>query len=251
MEKKIVIIGDVHGCLDELKALLEKIGYTPESHRVIIAGDLVDRGPDSCGVVSFVRTNGFECVMGNHEEKHVKMFGHLEKRRANPNYKIPMRPFGTDKMAVFNSLSEEDFKWIRKLPAYIELPHNWIVVHAGFEPNKKLSEQEFSRMNHIRYLSKDTLKTMHLQGDFSQPANSIYWTEVYNLPYNVVYGHNVHSLSQPNIVVTETGKKLYGIDTGACFGGMLTALILPDEQIVQVPASKAYARSYLHKEDKE
>src|SRR5574337_1338602 len=115
-QRRTIGIGDVHGCLEELKALLAQCAHDPTQDRVIIAGDLVDRGPDSAGVVGYVREQGFECVMGNHDDKHVRMHRHMTVKRTNPNYRIPMRAFGTDKLSVFNSLSDEDFEWMARLP---------------------------------------------------------------------------------------------------------------------------------------
>jgi len=58
------IIGDVHGCLETLKALVAKL---PVGAEIVFVGDLIDRGPDSRGVINFVRDNGYDCVQGNHE----------------------------------------------------------------------------------------------------------------------------------------------------------------------------------------
>lgn len=251
MDKRIIVIGDVHGCLEELKALLVECGHNPTQDKVIVAGDLVDRGPDSAGVVAFVRESGFECVMGNHDDKHVRMFHHMSLKRANPNYRIPMRAFGTDKLSVFNALTDEDFDWLGKLPYFIRLPDNWIVVHAGLIPGKLLENQDVGQLTHLRFLNKDSLRSVSLGDNYQQPKGSVYWTELYDLPYNVIYGHNVHSLAEARFERRPNGAKLVGIDTGACFGGMLTAFILPEQKFVQVKSRKAYSRSWVTGKDGE
>ncbi|HNL01940.1 MAG TPA: metallophosphoesterase, partial [Leptospiraceae bacterium] len=65
MGVRTIFIGDVHGCVDELKEMIGILGPTRED-RIILLGDLINRGPDSPGVVRFVFENGFESLMGNH-----------------------------------------------------------------------------------------------------------------------------------------------------------------------------------------
>src|SRR5690349_15378717 len=70
----VVIIGDVHGCLDELRALVHGCGGE-RSARFVLVGDLVAKGPDSVGVVAYAREHGFSAVMGNHDDKVVRSLG--------------------------------------------------------------------------------------------------------------------------------------------------------------------------------
>jgi hypothetical protein len=112
-------------------------------------------------------------------------------------------------------------------------------------------------VSHIRFLNPDTLKTVSLDDDYQPPPGSVYWTELYDLPHHVVYGHNVHSLSAPEVTVKPNGAQLVGVDTGCCFGGKLTALLVPSSKeervtpahFVQVPAAKAYSRSVINAKD--
>ena len=71
-EERIFVIGDIHGCLDEFKRLVNKIDWNPEKDRIILLGDYIDRGPDSKGVVDYVLeimelSPRIQCLMGNHE----------------------------------------------------------------------------------------------------------------------------------------------------------------------------------------
>jgi bis(5'-nucleosyl)-tetraphosphatase (symmetrical) len=66
------VIGDIHGCLDEFDELRKKIGLVKGTDRVVLLGDLIDRGPDSVGVVRRAMEMNDECILGNHEEKHLR-----------------------------------------------------------------------------------------------------------------------------------------------------------------------------------
>ena len=72
--KRTIFIGDIHGCVEEFDEMLAKLSYNPQEDRVILLGDLVDRGPDSAGLVKKAREMKLECLMGNHEHKFVKWY---------------------------------------------------------------------------------------------------------------------------------------------------------------------------------
>src|SRR6478609_6282102 len=72
--KRTIIICDVHGCLIDFNILLDKLNYNSKEDRVILLGDLIDRGPDSIGVLHLARQLNLECVMGNHEHKFLKWY---------------------------------------------------------------------------------------------------------------------------------------------------------------------------------
>lgn len=68
VKERLIIVGDVHGCLDELKELIEKCNYDPQTTSVVILGDLVNKGPYSAEVIQYVRQSGFYCIRGNHDD---------------------------------------------------------------------------------------------------------------------------------------------------------------------------------------
>lgn len=255
-----MVVGDIHGCFHEFMWLLERVNYDCTKDKLYCLGDLLDRGPDSARVVKWVReanqkTNGMvRCVLGNHDEKYFRWFKHTIKLREMPNYRIPMRPLDAERLDIFNAMSEEDLNFLGSLPTFIHLETpDWVIVHAGLEPRKTLDNQENGKLTHIRYLDPGTLRTVSLGRDLLPPVGSVYWTDVYDLPHHVVYGHNVHDLVQPRIVKKTNGAQLVGLDTGCCFGGRLSAFIVPEskeEQVtsknfVQVGASKTYAKNLL------
>lgn len=243
------VIGDVHGCHDELKELYSKLNFNSQTDKIILTGDLVDRGPQSKAVVSWCRfmknrhPNSFFVVQGNHDEVYPRYQKGLERKQKDPKFHMNLH-LNEHKTKVFESLNEEDIHFLKMLPSYYIVSSDWVVVHAGFEPSIPLEKQDYGKMQHIRYLDKDTNKTLSLGKDFKQPDNSVYWTEKYNLPYNVVYGHMVHSRKTPKISFGVDGQKCVGVDTGGCFGHMLSAYVIETGEVIQVKAKEAYVQMH-------
>jgi predicted phosphodiesterase len=73
LKERVLIVGDVHGCLDELKALLEKANYAAGRTSVVLVGDVCNKGPHSAATVAFCRQNNFLCVRGNHDHSALKV----------------------------------------------------------------------------------------------------------------------------------------------------------------------------------
>lgn len=78
-KKRVFIIGDVHGCADELKQLVQKIGYNQDEDQIILAGDLVYRGPDNVGVLRYAKQVGAMCVRGNHDDIVIRLKTYMNK----------------------------------------------------------------------------------------------------------------------------------------------------------------------------
>jgi diadenosine tetraphosphatase ApaH/serine/threonine PP2A family protein phosphatase len=236
MTNRLVAIGDVHGCLEELRELLDVVKWTPADD-VWIVGDFLDRGPDGKGVVDFCRKNGIKGVKGNHDDKHVRFRKHLLAERAGGK-KNPMN-FNPFLLNQHLQLSDTDIEWLDQLPL-VHVRGGVTMVHAGFNPLRGTWQVDRSCM-FMRFVDKDTKKTLPLDG-LKQPPNSEWWFKTWNEDMVVVYGHSVHSYTDPRV---ERGT--YGIDTGCCFGGRLTAAILNeqgDAEFFQVQAKKAYHKPF-------
>ena len=115
------IIGDVHGCLETLKALVSKL---PKDAEIIFVGDLIDRGPDSRGVINFVRDNGYDCVQGNHE---VMMIDAIEDSIEwgvsiwqtgwiGNGGEVTLSEYEDDVGKIDNEALQVDYQWILDLP---------------------------------------------------------------------------------------------------------------------------------------
>lgn len=232
--KRTIIVGDIHGCIDEFNELIKKLSYNKNTDRMILLGDLIDRGPDSAAVVKRAREMGLECVMGNHEYKYLKWY----------NSSAATRSGVYDKISYYSKFSEEDINYIFHMPTYIKLD-KVIVVHAGLRPGISLSNQSKDDLMYLRYTDADrkflSLKKVAKLG--KEEAGAHFWTEFWYGPESVVYGHNVHSMTDPLIEEVYPGVTCYGLDTGCCFGGRLTAMVLETKEIVQIQAKRTYYES--------
>lgn len=247
--QRVLVVGDVHGCVDEMDDLLKAADYKQGRDRLILAGDLIDRGPDSPGVVRRAQEVGAEAVLGNHDEKVRRWVKHEERYAATgkPN---PMQVHG-ERLAEWKRFRPQDLKYLSELPAYLRINQSWLVVHAGFEIDKPIEEQKLGDICRVQYLDNDTGRYASAGHPWVQPPNSSRWTEVWNRPENVIYGHVVYSLKNVQVDQPGTGGACYGIDTGAVFGGALSGLILDGDKVefVQVQARRQYHSSKGRGED--
>lgn len=200
---RTIVIGDIHGCFDELLELLHQLELKEEDF-LLSLGDIVDRGNKSLEVYQFFKSRpNSKVLMGNHERKH--LYGIL-----NYAQEIVKVQFG--------AAYPEFLQWLQNLEYYHETPEA-IIVHAAFEPDKDLAAQRED------VLCGSTAGERYLEQQF--PAET-YWSDHYLGNKPIIYGHHVVG-DQAKIV-----NNTYGIDTGACHGGYLTALELPGFIIHQV-----------------
>lgn len=207
-------MGDVHGCADHLKKLLSVVGRTKDDH-VVLLGDLVDRGPDSAGVVDIAieleREQGApSAIMGNHEEKHLQ---YASSRKEPTNY---------NHIVTKKQLRAHHYDFISRLPNYLKLPeHNIVCVHAGMWPDRDVERQSRYHLLHAQMLNPDS-GTEKSYWPSRVPPNSSgwqFWTKLWKGPARVVFGHSV--LTEP--LVTDL---VVGLDGGGCFGQELRALVI-------------------------
>ncbi|MFJ9665458.1 polynucleotide kinase-phosphatase [Streptomyces sp. NPDC101219] len=224
------VIGDIHGCSAELDALLGKLGYTdgvhPEGRTAVFVGDLVDRGPDSPGVLrrvmAMVRSGDALCVPGNHENK----FGrYLKGRKVQHTHGL------AETIEQMDGESEEFRAEVREfidglVSHYVLDGGRLVVCHAGL-PEKYHGRTSGRVRSHALY-GDTTGET----DEFGLPVRYP-WAEDYRGRAAVVYGHT------PVPEATWLNNTIC-LDTGAVFGGKLTALRWPERELVDVPAERVW-----------
>lgn len=243
---RTIVVGDIHGCLLELRELLDQLQFRTGADRLISVGDLIDRGPDPVGVVHFMQEVGAEVVMGNHEEWALRYARHEARCQEDPHYKNPMRPRSATRLAQHAALSADDRQWLARLPIVLQFIHMerpWLVTHGGIPSNRALEQVDYRQILRCRWV--DGAGAYASTGNPHElPPGSVYWTERWVGPQSVVYGHIRHDRHAVRIDVRDNGVECYGIDTGCCFGGWLTAAVfVPNRakpEIHQVRAHTAY-----------
>lgn len=214
---KTIVIGDIHGCSDELEDLLEKVS-PGHNDKVVLLGDLVNRGPHSHRVVEIARKNHFLSLMGNHELRL------LQYRQTKDPSLLKVYDFTT-----LDKLREEDWHYLEKMQGFHETPDSrFVCVHGGFLPGPPWRTQPLHIVCQTKWISPNEIPP-HLQKDMQAQ----HWCHLWEEESTVLYGHT------PYKEVNYVGNTL-GIDTSCVYGGFLTACILPEMQIVQVRARKAY-----------
>ncbi|MFM9444715.1 polynucleotide kinase-phosphatase [Streptomyces acidiscabies] len=224
------IVGDIHGCGSELESLLGKLGYVdgvhPQGRTAVFVGDLVDRGPDSPGVLrrvmSMVRSGNALCVPGNHENKYGR---HLKGRKVQPTHGL------AETIEQMAGQSEEFLAEVRQfidglVSHYVLDGGKLVVCHAGL-PEHYHGRTSGRVRSHALY-GETTGET----DEFGLPVRYP-WAEDYRGSAAVVYGHT------PVPEATWLNNTIC-LDTGAVFGGKLTALRWPERELVDVPAEKVW-----------
>jgi protein phosphatase len=232
------IVGDVHGCLDELIELLTQLGYTvgkqnggfdvqaPAGRRAVFVGDLVDRGPNTPGVLrlvmNMVACGDAICVPGNHENKLLRA---LRGRKVTVSHGL------AESLAQLEAEPEEFRKEVIDfldglLSHYVFDDGRLVAAHAGLRA--EMHGRASRRVRDFALYGETTGET----DEFGLPVR-YNWARDYRGKAMVVYGHT--PIPEPEWV-----NNTICLDTGCVFGGRLTALRYPEKELVSVPAARTY-----------
>lgn len=250
-KRRHIVVGDIHGCFDEFMELLKLTDYKVERDHLVLVGDLLDRGPKSGEVVRWAHEHRWDIsvIQGNHEVKHLRfMFAEIKAARdhRSPN-RVSMPDYARE---AYKQMTNEHRFWMKKLPHYLRLPQlNLVVVHGGLLPGKTVEEHLPTQVIYTRYLDRNSFKSVPFgpPPDFAPPENSVFWTEIWDGPENVAFGHHVLSMEEVLHLNSKSDKTCYALDTGCCFGGKLSAAVwdltktdYDVPEIVSVKASAVY-----------
>jgi len=221
---RIIVVGDIHGCLGKLEEMMKRLEPTPGRDQLVFLGDYIDRGENSRGVVEYllgVREKYPDTIflMGNHEKMFIDFLAGVEQALfihngggstirsymgSMENPRVVMHR-GLDAVALEQMVPRGHRTFFRDLHLYFETP-DFIMVHAGLRNGVPLQKQTADDLVWIRE------EFIYSELDFGK---------------RVIFGHTpfVRPLVLPNKI---------GIDTGAVYGNALTCVILPDLEFVSV-----------------
>ena len=229
------IIGDVHGCYDELVLLLEKLGYEvqpdkitpPPGRKALFVGDLVDRGSKTPEVMDLVmrliNADAALCVPGNHDVRLVRA---LQGKNVKPTYGL------YESLEQLKDYSSQDRKryanFLDSLVSHYVLDDgNLVIAHAGMK--EEMAGRTSGAVRSFALYGETTGET----DEFGLPVR-LNWAAQYRGKAMVVYGHTP-------VPTAEWLNNTINIDTGCVFGGELTALRYPEKEVISVPARETYA----------
>ncbi|KAF1808539.1 Metallo-dependent phosphatase [Eremomyces bilateralis CBS 781.70] len=229
-DNRLVIVGDVHGCREELEMLLRKVEFREGFDHLVLAGDMIFKGPDSGGVVDLARRLDASGVRGNHDDRVLLAYAALKRKgaladveSASEGGKAP----GEKHRKLARELTQGQVEWLEGCPVILDVGDiegigHVVVVHAGLVPGVALERQDpYQAMN---------MRTIDLGSRVpSEGTEGTAWDKVWNHHqkhihpasdrFFAVYGHNARrGLNVQDYSV--------GLDTGCVKGGMLTALVI-------------------------
>jgi diadenosine tetraphosphatase ApaH/serine/threonine PP2A family protein phosphatase len=258
---KLVIVGDVHGMKNELVKLLDKVQFNKATDHLILAGDMISKGPDSTGVLDLVMELGATAVRGNHEDRILLAYAGLHSK----DVQLDFDPFSEDssvrdeKLAdsemyshkgefkdrlLAKQLSHKHIAWLKKCPVILRVGEiegmgQVLVVHAGLVPGINLHAQDPYFVMNMRTID---LKT-HIPSDSREGTK---WTKVsksrhpidkkyltYPLKLWNYYQGRLEPRQRSTVIYGHDSKRglsidtyTKGLDTGCLKGGQLTALVI-------------------------
>ena len=210
---RTIVIGDIHGCFDELSDLLKLVELRTDD-RVIAVGDLVVKGTKDRDVLDlFIEDARFSSVIGNHD-RALRQYWRGEPIRLTKEQRATA--------GQLESQRERYSAYLRSLPFTINLGSH-LVVHAGVRPGVPLRRQMASDLTEMRTMGANPSR-----------RRGVPWYDVYRGKRIVLFGH--WPAKTPRLA-----PRAIGLDTGCVYGDRLTGYIIEMDQFVSVPARRAYA----------
>lgn len=186
-ERRLIVIGDIHGMNTELGHLLGEARYDSSHDHVVTLGDMVNKGPDSKGVLARLMTMNASAVRGNHEH-HLLLALEEYNSRAAPNQDhddppsvIETRPRNKKILKVAKTLSLEQVSWLSGLPVILKAKSLQLYfVHGGLVPGVRLQQQDpwaVMNMRSLVYPSEELRRNAESASDSNSDSDSLLETE--------------------------------------------------------------------------
>ena len=212
MKKRVIIYGDIHGCLNEFEELRKKVDVSKDDLEISV-GDFLNKGPYSLNTLRFLNYHDILSVMGNNEAKIIKFYHKYQKEGKSYLKRLNK----ADKKTLLE-LEEEDITYLESLPYYMKIDA-LTIVHGGIVNGMKLSpdmsDGENKLLTQLRFFNKEHEPIPY--DDFEN--RKTFWSEEYDGQEGfIIFGH--HPFDEVKIE-----KYAIGIDTGCVYGRELTAIV--------------------------
>ena len=262
---RLIFVGDIHGCREELQALLKGLDFNHKRDHLITTGDMIAKGPDSLGTVDLLREIGASCVRGNHEDRILLLAknrdsdmlteGISNSQNSPEKTSSPVRKWPDENLS--RNLSTEQLEYLQECPVILKIGYldafdsEVVVVHAGLVPGVHLKDQDPSSVMRMRTIDLHS----HLPSPDGKegPANdgnekipkAPWKTPGKKWPYNVfwykLWGRWMDMLprkfkqwdKRTTVIYGHDSKRglqlrqwSKGLDSGCVSGGRLTALVV-------------------------
>jgi bis(5'-nucleosyl)-tetraphosphatase (symmetrical) len=233
-----IVVGDIQGCLEQLDALLSAVGFA-RGDRLYCVGDLVNRGPDSLGVLRRVRDLAATVVLGNHDLKLLRVAAGAIEPSAEDRFEPVLAAADAPEL----------IGWISSRPI-VHLEPDLVMVHGGLHPDwhgrleTVATEVNAAVARHVRGAADPRIEfathVRHCDAEGRRPKSDEPppgppfepWDRFYSGERTVVFGH----WARRGLVV---GPRVRGLDTGCVYGGALTAWIAEEDRIVRVAGPRS------------
>ena len=201
-----LIVGDVHGCAEELRQILE----LSSAKNVILVGDLFTKGPDPLGTWKLIQDHRIQAVMGNHDAFLLKNWG----KKSLPKH-----------LRKFCKKAPEVHAWLESLPLFLQFD-KLIVIHAGVHPLRGLEGTSRNKALTMRHFP------------MKDPAAPFWYDAGWQGPETVVFGHD----ARRGLIRREKDgfPVAIGLDSGCVYGGQLSGWIPKEDQILSIQAAEKY-----------
>lgn len=214
MSGRTLIVGDLHGCFDELQEILNEFALA-DADRVVSVGDLVSKGEKSREVLELFMTDArFSSVAGNHDRAVLRGLRGDDSRKLKPAQRKCVQELEDD--------AERYANFLESLPLALDLGEH-LVVHAGVRPGVPMDEQDEDDLLELRTLGADRTS-----------RKGTPWYEVYDGEKTVIFGH--WPAPSPRI-----GRRAKGLDTGCVYGYKLTGYVVEEDRFISVQARRQYS----------
>lgn len=222
---RTVFVGDVHGCAAELQELLAEAEFVPGSDRLLLTGDAFSRGPEPLGVWDAIGATGAAMVLGNHDDRLLRQLRNL----AGGSGVRFRRPHHSATYEELRPVAEKLLPWLESLPLCIEdgaLDNGgFALAHAGLNPDGGVAgtrREEFL-----------TIRTWPPNGTLEGPR----WHDAIEPPAGtIIFGHDAPGGLTVRRLDGADRPWLVGLDSGCVYGGSLSAWVLEEDRLIQVPS---------------